>query len=94
MLVNVGHPSAPTTLERVLGATLEEVFATVVRDPSQDVNTILLASDAPVSAAALLRGRPALPADLRPVALAAAERLAPALPGGRSTPTTARRSSG
>lgn len=83
VLVNVGHPEQSDELERVLSATLRDVFPTVVRDPSQDVNTILLASDAPASAAALLRARPELPADLQPVALAVAGRLAPALPGGQ-----------
>jgi spermidine synthase len=81
--INVGHPEDSDALEEVLTATMGSVFATVLRDPSQDVNTVLTGTDAPVSAARLRAAVPSLPAPLRPVAAAAARRLAPGLAGGR-----------
>ena len=54
-----------------------------LRDPSEHVNTQLLATNASASSARLLARTPTLPVDLRPVALATARRLAPALRGGR-----------
>jgi spermidine synthase len=84
VVVNVGHPQGSPRLEKVLAATMRAVFRTVLRDPSEDVNTQLLATDAPAAGAGRLLARtPPLPPDLRPIALAAAQRLAPALPGGR-----------
>ena len=80
VMVNVGHPEHSDRLEKVLSATMGSVFAHVLRDPSQPVNTILLASDAPISAARLAAAR--TPAALAPVAAATAGRLAPALRGG------------
>ena len=83
VIVNVGHPKDSPRLEQVLGATMGAVFRTVVRDPSEDVNTQLLATDGPASGARLLSALDDLPAALRPVAGAAAARLEPALAGGR-----------
>jgi hypothetical protein len=68
---------------QVLSATLGAVFAHVARDPSEDVNTQLLASSVPVTGAAIARAVPDLPPALRPIAAAAAARLAPPLRGGR-----------
>ncbi len=82
VVVNAGHPEGQDELEKVLGATLAEVFPTVLRDPSQDTNTLLLATHEPASAARLERAARALPADLRPLAAAAAARLEPRLDGG------------
>jgi hypothetical protein len=79
-MVNVGHPEDSDRLEKVLSATMGTAFAHVMRDPSQDINTILLASDAPISASTLAAATP--PAGLEGVQAAAAGRLAPALPGG------------
>ena len=83
VLVNIGHPASSNALEEVLTATMADVFAHVVRDPSQDVNTIAMATDADVSPAALRAAVPRLPRDLRPLARATAARIAPRLPGGR-----------
>ncbi len=83
VVVNVGHPEGSRRLEQVLGATLNAVFGTVVRDPVQSTNTMLVASDGPVSGAALAARASALPAGLGPVAARTAARLAPRLPGGR-----------
>ena len=41
MIVNVGHPEGQDELEKVLSATMADVFPNVLRDPSQDTNTIL-----------------------------------------------------
>lgn len=83
VLVNIGHPESSDALEEVLTATMADVFATVVRDPSQDVNTIAMATDAPVSGAKLRAAIPGLAPELRPVAAATAARIAPGLTGGR-----------
>ncbi|HEV3229944.1 MAG TPA: fused MFS/spermidine synthase [Solirubrobacteraceae bacterium] len=80
LVVNVGHPSDSNQLERAVSATLRTEFPYVMRDASEPTNTIVLASTAPPSAARLAANR--LPADLRPIAVAAARRLGPALRGG------------
>jgi spermidine synthase len=81
VMVNVGHPEDSDRLEQVLSATMGAVFGHVARDPSEDVNTQLIASDADVTAGNL--GAARLPAALRDLQGATARRLAPALPGGR-----------
>jgi spermidine synthase len=82
VVVNVGHPEGSDELEKVLSATLAEVFPHVARDPLEDVNTLLVAAAEEPSADNLHRAATTLPADLRPLALATAERLAPRLRGG------------
>jgi spermidine synthase len=82
IVINVGHPEQSDKLERVLSATMGSVFRTVLRDPSQSTNVMLIGSDAPVSAARLASAAPGLPAPLQPVARATAGRLAPSLRGG------------
>ncbi|HET6690295.1 MAG TPA: fused MFS/spermidine synthase [Miltoncostaeaceae bacterium] len=80
VMVNVGHPEGSDRLEEVLAATMGTAFAHVMRDPSEDINTILVASDAPLSGDALRAA--AAPAGLQEVQRAAGARLAPALTGG------------
>ncbi len=82
VLVNVGHPEGQEGLEKVLTATMEEAFAHVVRDPIEDANTILAASDGPLSASRLRAAIPSLPPGLRRTARDAAARIEPPLPGG------------
>jgi spermidine synthase len=82
VIINVGHPEDSHKLEQVLGRTLETSFAHVARDPSEPTNSMLVASNAPISADALDAAAGSLPAQLRPVARRAAARLAPRLPGG------------
>jgi spermidine synthase len=82
VVINVGHPRASDRLEKVLSATLGSVFAHVGRDPVKPTNTMLIASDAAPSRAALERAAFSLPADLRPIAMTAAGRLEPPLRGG------------
>jgi spermidine synthase len=83
VIINVGHPERSSRLERVLSATMGAVFPTVMRDPSQATNTMLVGSAGPVSAPRLARNALELPDELQPVASAAAARLAPRLTGGR-----------
>lgn len=75
VLVNVGHPEESVELEKVMSATMGAVFRHVARDPAQDVNTQLVAPDAPVDAGRLRRAAGLLPAPLRPVAAQTATRL-------------------
>src|SRR5215218_9087080 len=82
LIVNVGHPKRQDDLEKVLTATIEDVFPHVMRDPIETTNTLLVASRAPLSAGNLLRAAPRLPAALRPTAYAAGARLAAPLRGG------------
>ena len=82
LVVNAGHPEGQDDLEKVLTATIGEVFPNVLRDPVEDTNTLLAASEAPLSAARLREAAGSMPAGLRGTALAAAARLQPPLPGG------------
>ena len=83
VLVNAGHPEGSTDLEEVLGATMADVYDTVLRDPAEDTNTLLIATDGEASAEKLREQIPSLHQDIRPRALEAANRLAPYLKGGR-----------
>jgi spermidine synthase len=80
-VVNVGHPEGQDDLEKVLAATMAEVFPVVLRDPSEDTNTLLLGSRG-ASAAQLRQAVRRLPPGLRPLALGTVARLGPALEGG------------
>jgi spermidine synthase len=82
VVVNAGHPEGQDDLEQVLGATMADVFGTVLRDPSEDTNTLLLGTNEGASRAQLARAANSLHRDLRPLALAAVGRLGPRLPGG------------
>ncbi len=86
VIVNAGHPDGSTKLEKVLSATMATSFSTVLRDPSQRVNTMLVGTDAPASPATLVAASGPdgqLPPLLRGTARATAARLALALRGGR-----------
>jgi spermidine synthase len=83
VLINVGHPERSDRLEQVLSATMAAVFPTVLRDPSEQTNSVLLGTAGAASAGRLLAAAPGLPAPLAPVASAAAARLRPSLRGGR-----------
>ncbi len=83
VVINVGHPETSDGLEKVLTATMGAELRTVVRDPSEPTNTMLVGTDAPVSAGALRAAIPRMPDDLQPVADAAAGRLEAPLRGGR-----------
>ena len=82
LIVNAGHPEGQDDLEKVLTATIGDVFPSVMRDPIEPTNTLLVASREPLSAERLRAAVPELPPALRATALAAASRLADPLPGG------------
>jgi spermidine synthase len=83
VIVNAGHPEGNDDLEEVLGRTMAEVFPTVIRDPIESTNTLLLGTDAPASAAGLRREAGDLPRGLRELAHGSAARIGPRLEGGR-----------
>ena len=84
VIVNAGHPEGQTELERVLTAGMRTAFPHVVRDPITPTNTLLVGSDAPLSAERLRRvARQRLPRGLRPTALEVAGEVGPPLGGGR-----------
>jgi spermidine synthase len=82
LIVNAGHPEGQDDLEEVLTATMREVFPSVMRDPIEDTNTLLVASEAPVSAERLADAAARLPREIRSLALREAGRLGPPLEGG------------
>jgi spermidine synthase len=82
VIVNAGHPEDSDDLEQVLGRTLAEVFPTVLRDPIEPTNTLLVATEAPASAEHLEEIAKELPGELENLALIEAARLGPRLEGG------------
>ena len=84
VMVNVGHPEGSAALEASLAATMKTHFKSVLRDPSERVNTILLGANDGASAARLAANASsvAMPAPLRPIARDTAQRLSAPLPGG------------
>ena len=82
VMVNVGHPEGQDELEKVLSATMGDVFAHVGRDPVDPTNTVVVASDGPISSDTLRAARSRFPAAVDPLVGEAAARLAPALEGG------------
>ena len=95
MIVNAGHPEGNDDLEQVLGRDHGRGFPTVLRDPIEPTNTLLLGTEAPASAADLERARRA---SSRPSSAASRDRGGADRPrastAAPSTPTTRRRSSG
>jgi spermidine synthase len=81
LVVNVGHPTGSTELEQVVGRTLGEAFPPVLRDPTEDTNTLMLGAGQG-SAAALREMAPVLPTELQNIARTQAARVGPRLPGG------------
>jgi spermidine synthase len=84
VVVNAGHPEDSTDFEEVLGRTMSDVFPTVLRDPAEQTNTLLIGGQGEVSAARLDEAAegPYLHGDLADLAVIDAARLAPHLPGG------------
>ena len=77
VIINIGHPRDSDALERALSTTMAEVFEHVARDPIRRLNSLVIASEEPISA-----GNVRAEGELAPVAAASAARLAPALTGG------------
>lgn len=82
LLVNVGHPEDDSALEQTLSATLRTVFRHLKRDPTEPTNTMLIASDSPISADRLVEAAKSFDSELRSVAYDEAAMLAPPLTGG------------
>jgi spermidine synthase len=82
VIVNAGHPEDQDDLEKVLTATMGEVFPHILRDPIEDTNTLIVASERPLSTGRLLHILPSLPDGLQRTARAAAARLGRPLEGG------------
>jgi predicted membrane-bound spermidine synthase len=82
LIVNAGHPEDQNDLEKVLTATISEVFPHVLRDPIEDTNTLIVASERKLSAQRLRDAVPRLPTGLQGTALAAAARIEEPLAGG------------
>jgi spermidine synthase len=83
VVLNAGHPEGNTDLETVLGRTMNEVFPTVLRDPREETNTLLIAGEGEVSPERLRDNIPLLHDDLKAIAAAEADLLGPRLDGGR-----------
>ena len=83
VVVNVGHPEDSDEFEQVLGRTMAEVFPTVLRDPAEQTNSLLIGGEGPLSGARLARvARTRLHGNLRKLALIDAARMQPRIPGG------------
>jgi spermidine synthase len=83
IIVNVGHLPNSDGLEKVVSATLHAVFGVVVRDQINQTSTLVVASTAGLSGPRLVAEGATLAAqELRTLAAAAGNRLAPALTGG------------
>src|ERR687893_1612256 len=68
LIVNAGHPEGQDDLEKVLTATIAEVFPHVLRDPIEPTNTLIVASESPLSADRVRDAVPSLPSGLRSTA--------------------------
>jgi spermidine synthase len=82
VVVNAGHPEGNDDLEKVLGTTMAEVFPSVLRDPIEPTNTLLVASEGPLSAERMRGATAGMPAEIRNLAALEASRLGPRLEGG------------
>jgi spermidine synthase len=82
LIVNAGHPEGQDDLEKVLSATVAEEFPSVLRDPIEPTNTLIVASRRALSARRLRRAAGRLPAGLGATARSSAARLGPPLRGG------------
>ena len=82
VVVNAGHPEGNEDLEKVLARTMSEAFPTVLRDPLEPTNTLLIGSEAPASAERLRAAIPSLPPDLQKLAATESARIGPRLEGG------------
>jgi spermidine synthase len=82
VLVNVGHPEGNDDLERVLGRTMADAFPTVLRDPVEPSNTLLIGTAGHASTVRLARGIPKMPKDLHKIAGRELVRIQPRLDGG------------
>jgi predicted membrane-bound spermidine synthase len=82
VIANAGHPEGSDDLEQVLGRTMASVFPSVLRDPTEDTNTLLLGSEAPAAVRRLRAAVDTLPAGLQRLARTEAAQIGARLPGG------------
>jgi spermidine synthase len=82
VVVNVGHPENSDQLEKVLSTTVASVFPNVMRDPIEETNTLLVASEQDVSPEKLRTAASSLPSEVGFLALEAARRMGERLRGG------------
>jgi spermidine synthase len=82
VVVNVGHPEGRDELEKVLSATMADVFPTVVRDAVEGTNTMVMGTAGEVSPDRLESSLADLPAELRGPGRRTAARIGPRLTGG------------
>jgi spermidine synthase len=84
VVINVGHPEQSDALEKVLSATMRAEFGRdfVWRDPAEPTNSMLVGTTASDPPGRLRAAAAGLPAQLGEIAVATADRLAPALTGG------------
>ena len=80
VIVNAGHPEHQDQLEKVLTATMGQIFPHVMRDPIEPTNTLIVGARQPLSVKRLREAD--VPAGLRKTALSASFRVAPRLRGG------------
>jgi spermidine synthase len=83
VVVNAGHPEGNDDLEKVLGRTMSEAFPNVMRDPIEPTNTLLVASEAELSADGIRAGTEDLPVEVANLGATEASRFGELLPGGR-----------
>jgi spermidine synthase len=82
VVVNVGHPEGSKELEKVIGRTMAAAFPSVLRDPIEKTNTLLIGSEAPLSASRLRDRARHLPSELEALATRRALATGPRLAGG------------
>lgn len=61
LMINVGHPKGSRQLEDVLAATIATSFDYVYRDHTRPTNTILVASDRPITPENIVKGAADIP---------------------------------
>jgi spermidine synthase len=82
VVVNVGHLPGSGALEKVVSSTIAAVFRSVVRDPFDDTNSLVVAGDGQLTPGSLRAAGASLPSDLAGLAGTVAGRLRPGLRGG------------
>ncbi len=83
LVVNVGHLPGSNALEQVVSATLRSAFRFVVRDRFSAENSLVLASDSPLSPTPMIAGQAPVPGGLQNLRTVVAARIGPALRGGQ-----------
>lgn len=80
VIVNIGHPNDSPALEEAMSATMGAVFKHVVRDPIRSQNSLVMASDTPLTAGGIANAP--VSSDLQTLAQDSAARLEGPLRGG------------